>query len=79
MAVVWTHDIIKGGDGVDITTASQEHLPDSRTCTYRGHNARDPRIDTAVATTGAGAQKPKADDEAIAGDGRSSTQGAAGY
>ena len=65
----------KSGGGVDITTSSP--LPDSRTCTYRGHNVRGPRIDAAVADDWCwGAE---ADGEAIAGDGRCLTQGAAEY
>ena len=56
----------------------REALHDSRTFTFRGHDARDPRrIDAAVADDWC--WHAEAEGEAIAGDERCSTHGAAGY
>ena len=60
--------------GADIITGNLCPIPAQ---TYRGHHARDPRIDAAVADDWCwGAESERA---AIAGDGRCSTQGAAEY
>ena len=60
---------------VDIITGNLCPIPAQ---TYRGHDARDPRqIDAAVADDWC--RGAEADGEAIAGDGRCSTQGAVEY